>query len=42
MPYKNLDKRRECRREWYKNNIEWWKKIKTGEYLEYYEKQYNK
>lgn len=28
--------------EWYKNNVEWWKKIKTGEYAEYYEKQYGK
>ncbi|MDI6778367.1 MAG: dTDP-glucose 4,6-dehydratase [Patescibacteria group bacterium] len=26
--------------EWYKNNGDWWKKIKSGEYLEYYEKQY--
>ncbi|MDO9399793.1 MAG: dTDP-glucose 4,6-dehydratase [bacterium] len=26
--------------EWYKNNQEWWKKIKSGEYLEYYKKQY--
>lgn len=25
---------------WYKNNPEWWKKIKSGEYLEYYKKQY--
>lgn len=25
---------------WYKNNSWWWKKIKTGEYLEYYRKQY--
>ncbi len=25
---------------WYKNNSEWWKKIKSGEYLEYYKKQY--
>lgn len=25
---------------WYKNNEDWWKKIKSGEYLEYYEKQY--
>ncbi|MBI4653255.1 dTDP-glucose 4,6-dehydratase [Candidatus Kuenenbacteria bacterium] len=24
--------------EWYKNNQEWWKKIKSGEYLEYYKK----
>lgn len=26
--------------EWYKNNMEWWKKIKSGEYLNYYKKQY--
>jgi len=26
---------------WYKENEQWWKKIKTGEYLEYYKKQYN-
>ncbi len=25
---------------WYKNNLDWWKKIKTGEYLNYYKKQY--
>jgi dTDP-glucose 4,6-dehydratase len=25
---------------WYVDNKEWWRKIKTGEYLEYYEKQY--
>ena len=25
---------------WYKKNEQWWKKIKTGEYLEYYKKQY--
>lgn len=28
--------------DWYKNNTDWWKKIKSGEYLEYYKKQYNK
>lgn len=28
--------------EWYKNNEGWWKKIKSGEYMEYYEKQYSK
>lgn len=27
--------------QWYKENEWWWKKIKTGEYLEYYKKQYN-
>jgi dTDP-glucose 4,6-dehydratase len=26
--------------EWYKNNEDWWRKIKSGEYLEYYKKQY--
>ncbi len=25
---------------WYKENREWWQKIKSGEYLEYYKKQY--
>ncbi len=25
---------------WYKENKEWWKRIKCGEYLEYYKKQY--
>lgn len=27
--------------DWYKNNIDWWKRIKSGEYLEFYNKQYN-
>ena len=26
--------------EWYKNNQDYWKKIKSGEFLEYYKKQY--
>jgi dTDP-glucose 4,6-dehydratase len=26
--------------EWYKNNANWWKKIKSGEYLNYYKTQY--
>jgi dTDP-glucose 4,6-dehydratase len=26
--------------EWYKNNENWWKKIKSGVYRQYYEKQY--
>ena len=25
---------------WYKDNEQWWKRIKSGEYLEYYKKQY--
>ena len=28
--------------EWYKNNESWWKNIKSGEYQEYYAKQYGK
>jgi len=28
--------------EWYKANENWWRKIKSGEYLEYYNKQYQK
>lgn len=27
---------------WYKENGDWWKKIKSGEYLAYYKKQYGK
>ncbi|MGC9048628.1 MAG: dTDP-glucose 4,6-dehydratase [Patescibacteria group bacterium] len=27
---------------WYKENQDWWKKIKSGEYLKYYKKQYLK
>lgn len=27
---------------WYKENESWWKKIKSGEYLEYYKKQYGR
>jgi dTDP-glucose 4,6-dehydratase len=26
--------------DWYKNNTEWWKRIKTGEYENYYKQQY--
>lgn len=28
--------------EWYKKNEQWWKKIKSGEYQDYYEKQYGR
>ncbi len=28
--------------EWYVKNTEWWQKIKSGEYLKYYQKQYSK
>ncbi len=27
---------------WYKNNKEWWQKLKSGEYLDYYKRQYGK
>jgi len=26
--------------DWFKNNTEWWKKVKSGEYQKYYEEQY--
>ena len=26
--------------DWYKENQDWWKKIKRGEYQKYYEEQY--
>jgi dTDP-glucose 4,6-dehydratase len=28
--------------QWYKENEWWWKKLKSGEYVEYYKKQYKK
>jgi dTDP-glucose 4,6-dehydratase len=28
--------------QWYKNNESWWKRVKSGEYKAYYEKQYGK
>lgn len=28
--------------EWYKANTDWWKRIKSGEYKDYYQKQYGK
>ena len=27
--------------EWYKENEDWWREVKSGEYQKYYEKQYN-
>jgi dTDP-glucose 4,6-dehydratase len=27
--------------DWYRQNEKWWRDIKTGEYLKYYEKQYH-
>ncbi|MEA3273211.1 MAG: dTDP-glucose 4,6-dehydratase [Patescibacteria group bacterium] len=28
--------------EWYKNNKDWWQKLKDGKYLDYYKRQYGK
>lgn len=39
-PQHSFDEWLEKTIEWYKTNEEWWKKIKSGEYKEYYEKQY--
>lgn len=40
-PKYSFDKAMKETIEWYKENQEWWKKIKSGEYLDYYKKQYN-
>ncbi len=39
-PLHNFDEWMEKTVEWYKNNEDWWKHIKSGEYQTYYEKQY--
>lgn len=39
-PQKNFEQGIEKTIQWYKENEDWWKKIKSGEYLEYYKKQY--
>lgn len=39
-PKYNFDKAMKETVNWYKENQEWWKRIKTGEYLDYYKKQY--
>ena len=41
-PEHNFDEYLQTTVDWYKNNQDWWKKIKTGEYKKYYEKQYSK
>lgn len=41
-PEYDFDRALEETVEWYKKNEKWWKKIKSGEYLEYYKKQYQK
>lgn len=39
-PKYNFDEAIEETIAWYEKNKPWWKKIKTGEYLDYYKKQY--
>jgi len=39
-PKYNFDKAMKETVNWYKENQEWWKRIKTGEYRDYYKKQY--
>lgn len=39
-PQCDLDEYLQRTVEWYKENEEWWKKIKKGEFQEYYKKQY--
>jgi dTDP-glucose 4,6-dehydratase len=41
-PRTNFDEGMKQTVEWYKNNEDWWRKIKSGEYLEYCKKQYIK
>ncbi|MCI0471656.1 MAG: GDP-mannose 4,6-dehydratase, partial [Candidatus Aminicenantes bacterium] len=39
-PKTNFDEGMKITVNWYKDNKDWWKKIKSGEYLKYYKKQY--
>lgn len=39
-PRTNFDEGMKKTVEWYEANEDWWKKIKSGEYLKYYKKQY--
>ena len=41
-PKYNLQEALEKTVQWYKENEQWWKKVKSGEYQNYYEKQYGK
>lgn len=38
--YDNFDRAVEDTAHWFRDNEWWWRKIKTGEYLEYYKQQY--
>jgi len=37
----NFDKAMDITVNWYKNNPEWWTKLKSGEFLEYYKRHYH-
>ncbi len=41
-PEKNFEDALRRTAEWYKNNEKWWRPLKSGEYREYYQKQYGK
>lgn len=41
-PKNDLDTYLETTIDWYKSNVDWWKHVKSGEYKEYYEKQYKR
>ncbi|MBL7141546.1 dTDP-glucose 4,6-dehydratase [Patescibacteria group bacterium] len=41
-PKHKFDQALEKTVEWYKSNQNWWQRIKSGEYLEYYQQQYGK
>lgn len=41
-PTSSFEKKMKIVVDWYVNNENWWKKLKSGEYLEYYKKQYKK
>lgn len=38
--YDNFDQAVEDTARWFRDNESWWRKIKTGEYLDYYKRQY--
>lgn len=40
-PAHNFDEALKLTIDWYKNNQDWWKHIKSGEYKDYYNKQYS-
>jgi len=41
-PLVNLENGLKQTIDWYKNNQSWWQRVKSGEYQEYYKKQYQK